>query len=344
MPNSSEVSEGQYGEYTQYNNLRKDALQFFNAGDGSDGTLNVTSGITQIDCDNQNIVIKQYTSFNISAGATVELINVPDDGVIFIIMVQGNCTIAGMLDLEGDGATGGAGVSVNRTSSAGQSNASGTAGTNAFNNFGQTRSGGPGTYFPNGDAQAYASGGGGAAATNTSGIAASSTTGAVAAGGYGGASITLGILALAAQLGITISPGAGGASGGVVCSLRSGTTGTFTATSGNAGRGGGGLLVFCGGNYSMTGTVKLNGTNASTPSVAVGSAGQGGSAAGGSSGGASGCGAAFVKGTVTNSGTYTVTAGTSSNGAYNAAPGGATGQATSGGTSAAGQFLVCRVP
>ena len=74
-------------------------------GDGSDGALNLTTGTTTIDASGSNVVTKYYTSINIDAGATSTLSNTHASGTIFIMKSQGDCTIAGGIDLTGLGAT-----------------------------------------------------------------------------------------------------------------------------------------------------------------------------------------------------------------------------------------------
>jgi len=73
-------------------------------GDGTDGALSVAAGTTNIDASGANIVIKNYTSISIASGATLALTNKAAGGTILILRSQGNVTIEGLIDLEGDGA------------------------------------------------------------------------------------------------------------------------------------------------------------------------------------------------------------------------------------------------
>ncbi len=73
-------------------------------GDGSDGALNVTSGTTNLDAASATILVKEYTSINISSGATLGLTNEAAGGTILILKSQGNVTIEGTIDLDGKGA------------------------------------------------------------------------------------------------------------------------------------------------------------------------------------------------------------------------------------------------
>lgn len=75
-------------------------------GDGSDGVLNVTSGTTTIDLGNASIFTKNYTSINVSAGATLTFSNPNNNGTIIQLKSQGAVTIAGTVDAQGMGAQG----------------------------------------------------------------------------------------------------------------------------------------------------------------------------------------------------------------------------------------------
>jgi len=79
-------------------------------GDGSDGALNVTSGTTTLDAASANVLIKQYSSLNISAGATLTISNPGTGGTVLYLKVRGDVTIAGKIDLKGFGGAGGAAV------------------------------------------------------------------------------------------------------------------------------------------------------------------------------------------------------------------------------------------
>ena len=298
-------------------------------GDGRDGILDVTSGTTQIDCTGHvgGILVKQYVSFNVSSGATIEFINVPAGGIVFMVMTQGAYVMAGTVDMDGDGATGGSQVSINTTGST-QSGNSGTATNNAL---GVEKSGGAGSGDSDGDGSSgrhnAASGGGGAASSFVSGSSSSTATttnqpACSAGGGSGGTAVTAALVAYAVGFrGIVITPGGGGASGGVSASANNVSSGTLIATAGAAGRGAGSMMVICGGDFTSTGTYLFRGTAASSSSVSSTVSHSGANwgraaAAGGSSGGAGGTFLGFVKRgqAITNSATYTLTAGSSSNG------------------------------
>jgi len=93
------------GTQFQLNNRAAQVVKF--GGDGSDGVLNVTSGTTNIDASSANYVVKNYSSINVSAGATLGLTNAASDGTVLILKCSGNVTIAGTIDLNGKGADGG---------------------------------------------------------------------------------------------------------------------------------------------------------------------------------------------------------------------------------------------
>jgi hypothetical protein len=111
-------------------------------GNGSNGVLNVTSGTTNIDCTSavEGVLVLQYTSFNVSVGATLGLTNVPNGGVLVVILSQGAFTMAGTLDGRNGGAIGATGQVVSRTST-GNTKAAGTLGTAPSITVGQERRG-----------------------------------------------------------------------------------------------------------------------------------------------------------------------------------------------------------
>lgn len=287
-------------------------------GDGRDGALNVTSGTTTIDCTGLgNLIIKQYTSFNVSAGATLAFSNVPVGGIVFIPMVQGNYTCAGTIDLSACGSAGGAGVSAS-VSSATNATSQGNNATTPFNCPSGFLAGvgavathnantGPGANAPG------ASSGGNMVSAGTAGSTTSSGQNTTGSATSAPITLTLAVsLMLAANEGFSIMPGAGGGSGGAVVRLASYTSGTFTATSLAGGRGGGSLYAIVGGTYDFTGTYILSGANAAGNSTtSTGSSTQYAMAAGGSAGGAPGVARVIHRGSlVADSGTVTANGGT----------------------------------
>ena len=80
-----------------------------NVGDGSDGALNVTSGTTTIDLGSVDVVVKNYTSINVSSGATLAFSNPGTNGTLIVLKSQGNITVAGTINASGMGGAGGTG-------------------------------------------------------------------------------------------------------------------------------------------------------------------------------------------------------------------------------------------
>lgn len=320
-------------------------------GDGSDGALNVTSGTTTIDATGavDGVLIKQYTSFNVSVGATLAFSNVPSGGLTFVVLSQGNYTMAGALSLGSCGAVGVSGSTISKTSN-GLLSSNANTGTDSNLRIGQTRKGGAGnagaTTSGGSTVNAAATGGGGAAnSVNDGTVSLAATAGtASAAAATAGAALTMALLrALANGFNLSLAPGASGGTGGVAIAIDNYSSGTFTATSGASGRGGGSCLVMCGGDYSMTGTVNTSGAASVAASTSNGSATNYALAAGGSAGGAAGSFLACVRGSiVSNSGTYTVTAGSGDSGST-LGSGTHNKSATSSGNSADGVALVVHV-
>lgn len=313
-------------------------------GTGADGALNVTSGTTTLDFNNLSILIKNYSSINISAGATLAVSNVPAAGGLLVLLCQGNVTIAGTINLSGKGSTGGVAVTANLSGVSNGASA-GNSGTAPFNALGQTRVGGAGNGTrSNGSNEAAASGGGGGANVSSAGTVSGSATagGSVADASTANSAITTAILALVASArGIIVGPGAGGGSGGYAYEIDNYTSGSVAESSGVGGIGGGGLYIACGGNYTDAGgTINLSATNGAnyieTGSISITNYAI---ALGGGGGGAGGTGVAVVRGTITSSGTYTVTAGTGGTGVA-FTNGGHTGTKTDGGAGATGMYLV----
>ena len=114
---SSDVNPGDDTLASDYNTLRADLLNhdhdgtnspFINiGGTGADGALNVTSGTTALDAAGAAVLVKNYTSINVSLGATLTISNPHDNGTILVHLSQGNVTIDGTVDLDSMGAVGG---------------------------------------------------------------------------------------------------------------------------------------------------------------------------------------------------------------------------------------------
>lgn len=243
-------------------------------GDGSDGVLSVTSGTTTIDLANASLVIKNYTSINVSVGATLTFLNPATTGTVVILKSQGAVTIAGTVDARGFGAAGGAAVA---SAAAAQS---GNPGTNTGTVF---------TLYSSGNT--YGNGGG------------------VSAGGVGGTALsnptyygfTEEFIALRGP--VLVIPGSGGGSGAA-------GGGTSGQVSGAGGRGGAGLVIECAGALNFTGTINCSGAVGGDATIA----GNNVPGCGGGGGGAPGMLAVIYNTLTANSGTVTITGGTGGSG------------------------------
>lgn len=92
-------------------------------GDGSDGTLSLTSGATNIDLAGASFVVKNYTSISITGTGSLTFTNAHANGTIIILKSQGDVTLTSsatpMINAAGLGASGGAGISTGAGSTAG---------------------------------------------------------------------------------------------------------------------------------------------------------------------------------------------------------------------------------
>lgn len=252
-------------------------------GTGSDGALNLTSS-SSINLASSSVVIKNYTSINISSTSTLSFTNPATDGSTIILKSQGDCTIPGVINASGMGAAGGA----QAASASAQNNGTNVTSTLFFflNNRGIASSGGGSSFIT---------------ATTSLSIYTDSSDklsarksiyvvpGSGGAGGQSGAGVNFGY------------GGAGGRGGGAliiecagnwnftgtisVAGLSGSTGGASGASSGGGGGGGGGAggmgvimyntLVANSGSYTAAGG---NGGNGNTSTAAT--AGNGGQGAG----------------------------------------------------------------
>lgn len=292
------------------------ASTFKFGGTGADGALNVTSGTTTIDLLGASYVERNYTSINISLGATLAFSNPASGGTRIALRSQGAVTIAGTLDASGTGSAGGtavtgttAGVAGTAITTAtliipggatggtggatGSAVAGGTALTSPYFYLPSTSSliSGFGRYLINGT-------GGGSGASNGGG-------GTSGVGGRGGGALyiecagawnftgTINVSGLTGGNGSGATVGGGGGGGaGMLLALYNTLTassGTVTNNSGAGGTGlGGGNCGGGGGGASGLGAGGNAGYNAGAPaSPSNGGGGGGGGGFGGISGGAS---------------------------------------------------------
>jgi len=216
-------------------------------GNGADGALNITSGTTTINLGGAAIVTKNYTSINISSGATLNFSNPHTNGTRIILKSQGAVTVAGTIDASGMGAAGG---------TAGAISGNGTDGENALQLLNETDA----AQGLRGDLP-ITPGAGGAAWSYPRFYANTYTI--------------LGKF-------IYIAPGAGGG-GGTGGENNDGGGGAGAA----GGRGGGAIYMECGGALNFSGTINTSGLNGSkAPDIAAGgnNDGSGGGGGGGSAG------------------------------------------------------------
>lgn len=246
-------------------------------GTGADGALNVTSGTTTIDLAGANVVVKNYTSINVSAGATIDFSNPASDGTIIIFKSQGTVTFAGTVDIRNLGSTAGNG---------GSAGAAGVAGTIPFGNVFLNSAALAGANTPTGSGTEVVS------TTTLNGVTRNQNTisskfisltvgggggggyGAEFSGGAGGRGAgsmyveSLGVLSITGTIQATGSNGTAG------------TVGTNVSGSGGGGGGAGGQFIVL---YNSTVT------NSGTYNFSGGTGGNGANAGGGSGGsGASG--------------------------------------------------------
>lgn len=244
-------------------------------GDGSDGALDTSSGVVNIDCANAKLVTKYYSSINVVTN-NLTFTNPNTNGTIVVLKSTGNVTISATIDLTGMGAAGGAGGTGNTGGSSGGTQ--GSNGNNAWAILDPTPS-----YF-----------GGKAGTTNTN------RNGGSSGSGYVGTSYFTKSAELAYRRANFITPGAGG--GGGQAGWES--TGVGFSNGGNGGNGGGAIIIECGGALNFTGTINVSGQNGATPSTATANTVSCGAGGGGGGGGA---GMALVYYNVLTANTGTIT-------------------------------------
>ena len=223
-------------------------------GDGTDGDLNVTSGTTSLTPGK----MYQYESMNVSGGATLNLSG--NSKLPLVILVRGNVTIAGTIDLSGLGLTGGASVT----------------GTTQNGNKGQDWITNPAVNI-SAQASAYVGGADGPAGSGGGSLINPGIVGQ-GSGGVPGidfiSSNDRTVIPLT-PLGMQICNGGGGGSG---------ANGSVSSTSGVGGDGGCSIIIVCKGNLTVTGgTIDCSGNDGGDDSDATATHGGGGGAGAGGS-------------------------------------------------------------
>jgi hypothetical protein len=259
-------------------------------GDGSDGALDTSSSVVNIDLNSAIYVEKDYTSINIVTN-NLTFSNPASEGTVIVLRSQGNVTIsAGIVanELGGDGGTGGAGAVTGGAGGDGNDGTDGADSTQIFDND---------AHYGAKGVKGETSGGGGSNVAGTGGAGGSLFVGATQ---YTNSTDKLYMRTT------IIAPGTGGGGGG------SGAVGDGSVNNtagGDGGKGGGALYIECGGAWNFTGTINVAGGDGDDGTA---SASQGGSDAGGNGGGGGGAGGMVVvlyNSLTSNSGAVTVDGG-----------------------------------
>lgn len=266
-------------------------------GNGSDGALDTTSGVVDIDLGGEMYVVKNYTTINVTTN-NLTFSNPHVNGTYVILKATGNVTISSSIVLTSIGGAGGAGGTGNgNPGQDGQASSDWQIvtqagveieGQNGVNN-GAGGAGGVLQFSPSlhniSTALQPGSGGGGGGAGD----------GATAAGGSGGNGAGSLLIECGGDLNFTGTISASGTNGG-----------NGTANGGNGGGGGGGgaggsVLILYNTLTSKSGTIAISGGNGGNGAAGSGSnqGGSGGGGAGsavsaGGAGGAAGSGAAVA--------------------------------------------------
>ncbi len=246
-------------------------------GDGTDGALTISSGTTTIDLAGATFLIKNYTSISITGTGALAFTNPATTGTKIILKSQGDVTLTSsatpMIDCRLLGSAGGA-----ATTAVGD-----TTGNNGTASLSTATTNGAGTA---------------ATGAGVVGVAGTAPTFLLGALDY---SITTNKYAL-----IPIASGGGGGATKQV-------NGGVTATTGKGGRGGGTLIIECGGAWNFT---TASGISVAGEDGGTGVAGTSNTTypnAGGGGGGGGGYFLALYGSLTANSGTVVKTGGTGGN-------------------------------
>lgn len=263
--------------------------RFAGFGDGTDGAFNETSASTT---NLTQGTIYQYTSFNLGEDHTISASTTSQYPII--ILVQGDCTIDGTIDLSGKGATTSyqdisasssgnqsyAGMAVATIGKNGQTDDAESGGLggrkgliswNFQNNInGFIINGTKGGSSSVGGTHGSAGGGGGASSDNngvTGGTGTTTGSGDVKSGGNGGCTLLI----------ICGGDLIFGASSSIDVSGEDGTDGVANDDGGGGGGGSGDILIFYGGSKTDNGvTTDVTGGSRGTASGSGGNGGNGG--------------------------------------------------------------------
>lgn len=286
-------------------------------GDGSDGALTISSGVTNIDLGAAQMVVKQYTSISITGTGQLTFSNPHASGTYIVFKVQGNVTLTSSanpnIDASGMGAAGGAG-GVGKVTVPSNNGANGTNGYNI-----------------NGATTQYGTGGEGA----LNGTQTTPAGGLILPNLSTYPKAVLASFAAIDQLNRTanfynrfqfntyLACGSGGGGGG-------GGYGNVSYNGGDGGRGGGVFRMHIGGDLNMTGNISVAGKNGTN---GVSASGTNDYRGGGGGGGGAGGMALIIYNTATaTSGSIDTKGGNGGNGGNSISANNATGKGGAGGS------------
>lgn len=275
-------------------------------GDGSDGTLSISSGTTTINCANAKLIIKNYTSISITGTGALAFNNPHPTGTYILFKSQGVPTLTSSatrgIDLRSLGSPGGAAKTGSGTVS--PSNIDGNAGTSGSSLF--TITGGGAANGTNSISAAggaistvalnvnsydfatgkypfvFVAGGGGSGSIFNSGGGGTAYSGTTGVGGAGAGAFVL-ESAGALNFGASFTIDASGSSG----TNASARTGILTEVGGGGGGGGGFVGLFYNTLTANAGTINIaggvGGTGLNSQTAMTGGGGGGAFSAGDSS-------------------------------------------------------------
>jgi len=257
------------GDEITASRLKQTGVRF--GGDGSDGVLSISSGTVTFDLGGATAFVKNYKSISITGTGQLAFSNPHNNGTIIILKSQGDVVITSTANPAIQlSALGGIGGNPGGPSSSGSTNTfyANSPGGGWFNSGGYLAFGLSGQS----DYHEFGGGGGGNLNNGTSGGSYAYTQ----SGSLNWAIKLVGGFALPKLVSKTqylVFPGGGG-SGGLCC-------GYYAVTAYAGGRGGGALVIECGGALNFTGTINASGVNGDGPTnSSYGQVGGGGGAGG----------------------------------------------------------------
>lgn len=272
---STSGGAGDAGKVSKLNSSGKIDNSFLTVkfgGNGSDGSLSISSGTTSVNLGGASVVVKNYTSISITGTGKLAFTNPNANGTFVVLKSQGDVTLtsstAPMIDCRNTGGAGSASVSGSIGTLA---TITGNSGHSAQISSLQTN-GGEGGWVHNPAV--------GGVIPTIFGISSNIFT-------Y-----------ILSKFNFLAFAGAGGGAGGV----STGNAGSFNGNTAAGGSGGGALLIECGGawNFTTAGGISVAGTAGSNGN----SGGGGNTTVAGGGGGGGGFGLALYNTLIANSGTF----------------------------------------